>query len=94
MSDKPRRAKRGGWAVLALGLVLVLLLAGYVASSGPVARLVVDGRLNMTTYRTVYAPIGLGERQCQLFHSAISRYRCLFVDSRQWTLEELKWRSP
>jgi hypothetical protein len=36
MPDNPRRAKGGGWAVLAT--VLVLLPVGYVASIGPVYR--------------------------------------------------------
>jgi hypothetical protein len=35
MTSNPRPAKGGGWAVLALGLVVLLLPMAYVASIGP-----------------------------------------------------------
>jgi hypothetical protein len=57
MLDNPRRAKGGGWAVLALGL-LVALPVLYVLSAGPAFRLVGRGRVDYDTFLVVYGPIG------------------------------------
>jgi hypothetical protein len=51
MTSNRRRAKEGGWAVLALGLLLVLPVV-YVLSVGPAAYVMAD-----PTWSAVYAPI-------------------------------------
>ncbi|MEX0710941.1 MAG: hypothetical protein WD278_01240 [Pirellulales bacterium] len=63
MSDKPRREKGGGAAVLAVGLgLLVALLMLYVLSIGPAARLASRSRIEQNTFFAIYQPIFLATR--------------------------------
>jgi hypothetical protein len=57
MPDNPRRAKGGGWAVLALGLVLLPML--YVLSVGPTAWVFerIDTDSAWAAWATFYAPL-------------------------------------
>jgi hypothetical protein len=55
MTSNPRRAKGGGWSVLALGLLVVLPLF-YVLSIGPVGGLVNHGFVGETSL-VLYEPV-------------------------------------
>jgi hypothetical protein len=57
MTSNPRRAKGGGWAVLAIVGLLVALPVLYVASVGPVARLACDGSIAPKTWAIAYRPL-------------------------------------
>jgi hypothetical protein len=89
MTDKPRREKGGGCTVLALGLVLLPMI--YVLSLGPAARLVVDDKISMGTYRGAYAPIVWCEDRSSASAAAIQRYRSLFADEDLWGIHELNY---
>jgi hypothetical protein len=54
MTSNSRRSKGGGWAVLALGLVLLL----YVLGAGPAAWLSANGWIDLETFDAIYAPLG------------------------------------
>jgi hypothetical protein len=56
MTSNPRRARRGGWVVLAVVIVVVLPL-GYVASIGPATALAYRDRLSWDTCNSLYGPL-------------------------------------
>jgi hypothetical protein len=55
MSDTPRRAKGGGWAVLAVAFLGTVGL--YMLSVGPAAWLLNHGWIERSTFYMVYAPL-------------------------------------
>jgi hypothetical protein len=87
MTSHPRRAKGGGWAVLALGLLVALLLpVVYVASMGPAARLEADDWIARSTWCTIYAPVLKASNKWPPVGHALWNYRGLWVSDEEWIL--------
>ena len=92
MNDSGLRSERrsAGPAIVLAGL---MLLAGYVLSLGPMARLVVQDRISMGTYQTLYAPIVGCGRMSPRIDRAIRSYRGLFLIDNEarhrWFVDEL-----
>jgi hypothetical protein len=73
MTDNPRRAKGGGWAVLAVGLIIVALPLLYVASIGPAGHVVCSGTMRYETWKSAYRPIlWAAEHSLQIDRSLIA----------------------
>jgi hypothetical protein len=72
MTDNPRRTKGGGWAVLAVGLVVVPIL--YVLSSGPAIWLGHKGVLPVEFILVVYSPIDWACDSSESFKRALEWY--------------------
>jgi hypothetical protein len=68
MTSNPRRAKGGGWAVLALGM-LVVFLVGYVLSIGPTAE-----PMSPDQWQTVYWPLLYFADACPPARTALDWY--------------------
>jgi hypothetical protein len=75
MLNNPRRAKGGGWAVLALGLVIVLPVL-YVASIGPAWGLYCRGVIEAETYDAIYAPVLYVTRRFELAGDVLEAWWC------------------
>jgi hypothetical protein len=73
--------ERGGWAVLALGQVLLPLL--YVASAGPAWRLALRGEIDYETYDAVYGILERVSDNWTAIGVAYDQYRQL------WTPDDL-----
>jgi hypothetical protein len=71
----PRRAKGGGWAVLALGVLVVLPML-YVLSVGPAGRFAQETGRGEDAFQIVYAPI-----RC------VANWSLPFADALFWYLE-------
>ncbi len=67
---------KSGWrTVIVIGLaVLLLLLGGYLLSTGPAALLTQNGYMSANTLLTVYRPITWAGKQSPTFNRAILWY--------------------
>jgi hypothetical protein len=84
MPDNPRRANGGGWAALAVGLVLLVL---YVAISGPMFAMALRGQLDWDLYAALYFPVHWAARHNDDFGEWMLRY--WFWWDRHWPGEPL-----
>jgi hypothetical protein len=79
MPNNPRRAKGGGWAVLAV-VVLIALPVLYVASIGPVYRIASYDENGLTNTEalhrldSIYAPVWWASKYCKPVKGLLLRY--------------------
>ena len=71
--DPERRSKRPAIVLVIVFLLLLLLL--YVASIGPALALAADGKLDVPTYVTVYAPVEKAAKLSDPTHQALRAYQ-------------------
>ena len=78
------RQKKHDWAIVLVVSLLLVLPAGYLASAGPAAAMVVQGNISLDTYESAYAPLSNVRSTSVRADRAMQWWRRCFVDDAEW----------